>query len=78
MVEAAQRAKSRIDDVAALGARYVNDEPDAARVVLEAGVVEAAGGRQGAERQATGGAREVPPEARRGAAATPAARPTRC
>ena len=50
MVEVAERAERRIDDVAALRARYVDDEADAAGIVLEARVVETAGRGQRAER----------------------------
>ena len=58
MVEAAERAERGIDDVAALRPRYVDDEADAAGIMLEARVVEAARGWEGAERQrARGGLR---------------------
>ena len=50
MVEVAERAERGIDDVAALRARYVDDEADAAGIVLEARVVEAAGSWERAER----------------------------
>ena len=42
VVEVAERAEGRVDDVVALGAGDVNDEADAAGVVLEARVVETA------------------------------------
>ena len=51
MVEAAERAEGGVDDVAALRAGDVDDEADAAGIVLEARVVEAVRLRQRAERQ---------------------------
>ena len=50
MVEVAEGAERGIDDVPALRARYVNNKSDAAGIVLEAGVIQAAGVGQGAER----------------------------
>ena len=40
MVQAAHRGQRLLDDVVALAALHVDDEPDAARVVLEARVVQ--------------------------------------
>jgi hypothetical protein len=51
VVEVAERAEGRLDDVVAAGARYVDDEADAAGIVLEPRVVEAAGRWQRAERK---------------------------
>ena len=48
VVEAAHRGERLVDDRVALAALHVDDEADAAAVVLEAGVVEALrGGRSG-------------------------------
>src|SRR5581483_10462479 len=51
VVEVAQCPERRVDDVPALRPRHIDNEADAARVVLKAWIVEAAGRRERAKRQ---------------------------